>query len=210
MKRERKIKIAEVSKVNGTSAPVLPKYSSSVINSASGYAKATRPANVGQVSDEIQIFRNDPNFPGHSLADWKKWHIQRHENGKGIERAVDEAWDKFQTVLQSLSTVTKEDVKNWMEDLVYQKTYDGLMVQNAIIEAIANELQVSWQLATPEQESPGIDGFINGYPVQIKADSYRQTGKKHNEEITCPVVYYKKDNKMYCTNMMKIGSYEIV
>lgn len=195
MKRERKIKLTEVSKVNGTSAPELPKYSSSVINSASGYAKATRPANVGQVSDEIQIFRKDPKFPGHSLEDWKKWHIERHENGKGIERAVDEAWNKFQAVLQSLSTVSKDDVRNWMEDLVYQKTYDGLMVQNAIIEAIANELQVSWQLANPEQESQGIDGFINGHPVQIKADSYKQTGKKHNEEITCPIVYYRKDNK---------------
>lgn len=195
MKRERKIKLAEVSKVNGTSAPELPKYSSSVINSASGYAKATRPANVGQVSDEIQIFRKDPNFPGHSLEDWKKWHIERHENGKGIERAVDEAWNKFQAVLQSLSTVSKDDVRNWMEDLVYQKTYDGLMVQNAIIEAIANELQVSWQLANPEQESQGIDGFINGHPVQIKADSYKKIGKKHNEEIACPVVYYRKDNK---------------
>lgn len=195
MKIERKIKIAEVSRVNGTSAPKLPKYSSSVINSASGYAKATRPANVGQVSDEIQIFRKDPNFPGHSLEDWKKWHIERHENGKGIERAVDEAWNKFQAVLQSLATVTKNDVKNWMEDLVYQKTYDGLMVQNAIIEAIANELHVRWQLANPEQESQGIDGFINGHPVQIKADSYKQTGKKHNEEIAYPVVYYKKDNK---------------
>lgn len=82
MKRVRKIKIAEVSKVNGTSAPKLPKYSSSVINSASGYARATRPANVGQVSDEIQKFRNDPNFPGHTLADWKQWHINNSKMGK--------------------------------------------------------------------------------------------------------------------------------
>lgn len=195
MKRECKIKIAEVSKVNGTSAPKLPKYSSSVINSASGYARATRPANVGQVSDEIQKFRNDPNFPGHTLADWKQWHINNHENGKGIERAIDEAWEKFQTMLQALSNVTKDDVRNWMEDFVYQKTYDGLMVQQAIIEAIANDLQVTWRLASPEEESQGIDGFINEHPVQIKADSYKQTGKRKNEEISCQVVYYKKENK---------------
>lgn len=195
MKRERKVRIADVSKTNGTSAPKLPKYSSSVINSASGYAHATRPENVGQVSEEIQTFRDDMNYPGHTLDDWIKWHIEHHENGEGIQRAVDEAWNKFQAVLESLSTVTKENVRAWMEDLVYQKTYDGLMVQNAIIQAIAKELNVDYQLATPEQESQGIDGLINGCPVQIKAESYKQTGKKHNEETTCPVVYYKKENK---------------
>lgn len=195
MKKECKISITEISEVNGTSAPELPKYSSAVINLASGYAKATCPANVGQVSDEIQAFSNDPNFPGHTLADWKKWHIKKHENGKGIERAIDAAWDKFQAILKSLSTVKKDDVRNWMEDLVYQKTYDGLMVQHAIIKAIADDLKGSYRLATSEEESKGIDGFINDRPVQIKADSYKQTGKTHNETTTCPVVYYKKENK---------------
>ena len=45
-----KIKFNDVSSANGTQKIQLPKYSSQVINLANGYSKATRPANVGQVS----------------------------------------------------------------------------------------------------------------------------------------------------------------
>ena len=48
-----KVKIQEVSQVNGTQKIELPKYSSQIINLANGYAKATKPANVGQVSEDI-------------------------------------------------------------------------------------------------------------------------------------------------------------
>lgn len=190
-----KIKFADVSKENGSVNPVLPKYSSSVINSASGYAHATRPDNVGQVSEEIQEFCKDDNYPGHSLEDWKNWHIAKHESGNGINRAVDEAWEKYKTMLASLQSVTKEDIRLWMEDFVYDKTYNGLMVQSAIIKAIAKELNVNYRLANPEEEKKGIDGFINEKPVQIKSETYKQTGKKHNEATTCPVVYYQKKDK---------------
>ena len=54
---KQKIPFSQVSQANGTKAPQLPKYSSSVINSASGYAHATDPKNVGMVSQEIQEYR---------------------------------------------------------------------------------------------------------------------------------------------------------
>lgn len=192
---EIKISAAKVSAINGTQAPILPKYSSGVINSASGFARATRPANVGMVSQEIQAFCEDSNYPGHTLDDWKKWHLEHHENGSGINRAIDEAWNKFNEMRDSLRTVEKSDIQKWMEDLVYNKTYDGLMVQKTIIETIADKLGVTRRLANAEEEQNGIDGFINGRPVQIKSETYKQTGKKHNEATTCPVVYYRKENK---------------
>lgn len=49
-----KIKLDDVSSANGTQKVSLPKYSSQVINLANGYAKATRPDNVGQVSEDIK------------------------------------------------------------------------------------------------------------------------------------------------------------
>lgn len=191
---EQKIPFRQVSLANGTSAPQLPKYSSSVINSASGYAHATAPKNVGMVSQEIQDFCNDFTT-GHNLKDWKVWHLKNHENGAGINRAIDQAWKKFQTMLKSLNTVTRDHIAEWMEDFVYNKTYDGLMVQKAIIETIAKKLKVKCRLADAQEEHQGIDGFINGKPVQIKSETYKQTGKKHNEATTCPVVYYRKENK---------------
>ena len=191
---KQKIPFSQVSQANGTKAPQLPKYSSSVINSASGYAHATDPKNVGMASQEIQVFCNDTTTE-HNLEDWKTWHLKHHENGAGINRAIDQAWEKFQTMRESLNAVTRENVAEWMEDFVYNKTYDGLMVQKAVIKAIADKIGVCWRLANAQEEHQGIDGFINNKPVQIKADSYKQTGKKHNETTTCPVVFYHKENK---------------
>ena len=190
--KKAKIKKKDVSAVNKTKAPNLPKYSSGVINSASGYARATRPANVGMVSQEIQDFCNDQNYSGHTLDDWKKWHLKKHGNGKGIDRAVEEAWNKFIEIRNSLATVTKDDVRMWMEDFVYSKTYDGLMVQKAVIKKIAEDENLGWRLANADEEKQGVDGFINEKAVQIKSETYKETGKKHNEEVTCPVVYYRK------------------
>ena len=82
---KQKIPFSQVSQANGTKAPQLPKYSSSVINSASGYAHATDPKNVGMVSQEIQEFCNDTTTE-HNLEDWKTWHLKHHENGAGINR----------------------------------------------------------------------------------------------------------------------------
>jgi hypothetical protein len=79
-----------------------------------------------------------------------------------------------------------------MEDFVYSKTYDGLMVQKAVIKKIAEDENLGWRLANADEEKQGIDGFINEKAVQIKSETYKETGKKHNEEVTCPVVYYRK------------------
>lgn len=186
-----KVKLEDVSSANGTPKISLPKYSSQVINLANGYAKATKPANVGQVSEDIKKFREDNSLTGYSNQDWINWHKKRYPDG--IQKATDAAWEMFKKILNSLNTVTKDDIQKWEEDFVFSKTYDGLMVQNAIIKKIAEEIGTNnFNLASPEEERKGIDGFINGHPVQIKSDTYDRTGKLHNEDIRCVVVSYKK------------------
>lgn len=189
-----KIKLDDVSSANGTQKVSLPKYSSQVINLANGYAKATRPDNVGQVSEDIKRFRDDETLSGYSNQDWINWHQNHYPNG--IQKATDEAWAMFVKMRNSLNTVTKDDIRKWEEDFVYSKTYDGLMVQNAIITKIANEIgSQNFRLATSEEERQGIDGFINDHPVQIKSETYDRTGKLHNEELQCVVVSYTKKAK---------------
>ena len=88
-----KIKLDDVSSANGTQKVSLPKYSSQVINLANGYAKATRPDNVGQVSEDIKRFRDDETLSGYSNQDWINWHQNHYPNG--IQKATDEAWAMF-------------------------------------------------------------------------------------------------------------------
>lgn len=76
-----KIKLDDVSSANGMQKVSLPKYSSQVINLANGYAKATRPDNVGQVSEDIKRFRDDETLSGYSNQDWINWHQNHYPNG---------------------------------------------------------------------------------------------------------------------------------
>ena len=192
--KKSKIKFDDVSSANGTKKISLPKYSSQVINLANGYSKATKPANVGQVSEDIKVFRDDETISGYTVQDWIDWHKKKYPDG--IQKATDATWDMFQKMLKSLETVTKNDIQNWEEDFVFSKTYDGLMVQNAIIKKIAEEINTkNYRLAKPEEERQGIDGYINNHPIQIKSDTYDRTGKLHNEEIQCVVVQYSKKDK---------------
>lgn len=189
-----KIKFNDVSSANGTQKIQLPKYSSQVINLANGYSKATRPANVGQVSEDIKTFRDDETLIGYTNQDWINWHKNKYP--EGIQKATDATWVMFQKMVQSLNTITKEDIQKWEEDFVFSKTYDGLMVQNAIVKKIAEEINTqNYRLASPEEERQGIDGYINNHPVQIKSDTYDRTGRLHNEEMQCVVISYQKSNK---------------
>lgn len=190
-----KIKLSDVSLTNGTqSGPLnIPKYSSQIINLANGYAKATKPAHVGMVSQEIQTFRDDPNVVDHSFESWKKWHQEKFPDG--IKKATDSCWAKFVEMRKKLCEVTKEDIELWEKNLVFDKTYDGLMVQEAIIKHIANEINATYRLANAKEESQGIDGFINDKPIQIKSKTFLQNAKISNESIRCTTIEYEKKGK---------------
>ena len=61
MKKDKDIIIRNknIAKAIGIPALSLPKYSKTVINNVNGYARATKPENVYQVSETIKLFRDD-------------------------------------------------------------------------------------------------------------------------------------------------------
>lgn len=195
-------------KINTT--PELPKYTSSIINDVNGWAGGSKPENVGQVSEIIKSFRAEN--PNGSLNDWIDYHKQlknreiqilkgRGKNKKqesvqikGIEQGVADILHKLNEVKTSLDSLTEEDIRAWLENLVYQKTYCGLEAQELILKDIAEKNHFKWILGSMEDEKQGIDGYIidtNGpkfFPLQIKSSSY---GNKHKQEhFDCPVVSY--------------------
>ena len=90
-----------------------------------------------------------------------------------------------------MTKIDKEMVENWVRDLVIVKTFIGLKFQEAIIKSIATELNTDYRLATPEEESRDIDGFIGAKPVSIKPISYK-IQKSLSENIEVPFVFYEK------------------
>lgn len=55
----------------------------------------------------------------------------------------------------------------------------------------AGLLGVTYKLASPVEESKGIDGYIGGRPVSIKPDTYL-IKKALPEDNEVKIIYYKK------------------
>ncbi len=181
----KKFKISNDEVANLSNAPhyEFPKYVTQFINLANSNAGGTRPKVVGQMSELVK------EFDGKSIDEWIAWYTERYPNA--INDATEKVWTMYETMKGAFNTITKDMVENWVKDLVYGKTYCGIRFQTAIISAIANQLNKDWREANPDEEAKGIDGFIGGKPLQIKASTYKLEAHL-SEVIDVPIVYYDK------------------
>lgn len=181
----KKFKISndEVTELSNAPQYEFPKYATQVINLVNSNAGGTRPKVVGQMSELVK------EFDGKTIDEWIRWYTERYPNA--INDATEKIWSMYETMKSAFNGITKEMIENWVKDLVYTKTFCGLKFQTAIISAIANQLGKDWREATPQEEAHGIDGFIGGKPLQIKAATYKLEARL-SETIEVPIVYYDK------------------
>ena len=94
-----------------------------------------------------------------------------------------------------MNQIDRNMVRDWVEDLVIDKTAEGLIIQEIILKELAKEFGVNYRNATAEEESKNIDGYLGGQPIQIKSETYLSKKSSVREEIQIPIVYYKKTDK---------------
>jgi hypothetical protein len=162
-------------------------YIGSVINLGNSFSQATRPKNVGQLSDLIQIFRDSD--CDHSTKEWERFYDEKIGKHK-IEQASDKIWEYVLRIKENLNSLSKEDVYEWTSDLIINKTFSGLQLQLDILEMICDN--GNYRLANSEEEAKGIDGFVNGEPVSIKPHTYKKTIQSGKESIPYRIIYYKQ------------------
>ena len=92
---------------------------------------------------------------------------------------------------EAITLIDKQMVKEWVEDLVLSKTFIGLPFQESILKKVASLTTESYRLATPEEESQGIDGYIGLKKVSIKPITYKTRNMLH-EEIAIDIIFYDK------------------
>ncbi len=63
-------------------------------------------------------------------------------------------------------------IADWVDDFLINKTFTGLYFQKAILASLADKRKTTYRLATPEEESIGIDGYVEDTPYSIKPNSY--------------------------------------
>ena len=162
---------------------IFPKYTTQLINLANQNAQGTRPNVVGQMSDlinEIEI---------KTLKEWKKFYLENHK--EKLNKAFEKVKPAVENLKEAVKKINDEMIKNWIYDLVINKTAEGLIIQEIILKHISTKLNKSYRKATAEEESKNIDGFIGDKPIQIKTDSYLSKKNSVQENITIPIVYYK-------------------
>lgn len=178
-----KLKSKEIQEVLSETVYEYPKYSTQLINLANQNSQGTRPSVVGQMSDLIQEFQ------GNSIKEWEKWYLEKHPDA--IDKAVARIYPMIENMKEIISQIDKNMVECWVKDLVITKTFAGLKFQEVIIKSIGEKENLNYRLAEPDEESKGIDGFINQKPISIKPITYKMESHLP-EHINVPIVYYEK------------------
>ena len=142
-----------------------PKYTTQLINLANQNSQATRAHYVGQMSELIQ------EFPGNSYDQWVQWYMGKYPDA--VDQATEKTWIMIQKMQQAMAEIDRDMVRQWMQELIFTKTYAGLCFQESILKTIATSKKTTYRLARPDEESKGIDGFIGLEPVSIKPVSYQ-------------------------------------
>ncbi|MBS3946472.1 MAG: MjaI family restriction endonuclease [Melioribacter sp.] len=128
-------------------------------------------------------------FSGSSLDEWKSWYLEKHP--EAIKNAAEKISAMVELFKDAINKIDKTLIEEWVTDLVIVKTFVGLRFQEAILKKIAESQNLDYRLATPEEESKGIDGFIGTTAVSIKPVSYK-TKSELVEKIDAELIYYSK------------------
>lgn len=126
-----------------------PKYTTQLMNLANQNSQATRPRNVGQLSDLIQ------EFEGNKLNEWKEWYLNKYPNT--VDEATEKVFGMIKNLEESISKIDKELVRKWVEELIIVKTFSGLKFQETILIKLSEKFELPYKLSKPEDESRGID-----------------------------------------------------
>ena len=184
MKKDR-ISNQEIQRLVAPNSPEFPKYVTQLLNLVSKNAQGTRPKVVGKMTDLLA------ESDARTVAEWRSYYDEKMPNG--ITAATDKIKPMLVEMQKAMASITDDMVKDWVEDLVYTKTFTGLRVQDVILSYLARQMgDVEYRAATAEEESRGIDGWIKDRPIQVKPITYRTAMARSSEEIEVPIVYYEK------------------
>ena len=181
------LKNESIEDYNQSESYTFPKYTSQLINWANQNAQGTRPKVVGQMSE---LF---PEFMTHteriSIEYWKRFYVMQHPHA--FEEATDKIYAQIENLREAIKLIDRDMVEHWVEDLIVNKTFNGLYFQKAILASLAERTHTTYRLANPEEEAKGIDGFVGNVPYSVKPDTYKTMGRL-SETIDVKMIYYTK------------------
>ncbi len=181
------LKNESIEEYNGSEGYSFPKYTSQLINWANQNAQGTRPRVVGQMSELFPEFLKSTQHV--SIENWKHFYSTKYP--EAFADATDRIYAQIENLREAIRLIDRNMVERWVEDLIINKTFNGMYVQKAIFASLAELKDTDFRLATPEEEAKGIDGFVGGVPYSVKPDTYKIMGRL-SEVIYVKMIYYTK------------------
>ena len=164
-----------------------PKYTSQLINWANQNAQGTRPKVVGQMSELFPEFVSKTEYV--AIEYWKRFYVMQHPDA--FEEATDKIYAQIENLRDAIQLIDRDMVQRWVEDLIINKTFNGMYVQKAILASLADLKDTDYRLATPDEEAKGIDGYVGDVAYSVKPDTYK-TMNRLSETIDVKMIYYTK------------------
>ena len=163
-----------------------PMYVKQIINLANLTSKATRPRNVGQMTELIK------QFTGKTYFEWCDFYEDRHPNA--IEYATQKICEMIKKFKSILDLIDEKIVRRWVEDLVKNKTFTGLKFQEAIFKELSTTKGLPYRLADVYEEAKGIDGYVGDQAYQVKS-KFNKVGHYPKTPVEGVInIYYQRSS----------------
>lgn len=145
MKEEKTLKKSDLLKISKNNEKKFELYVSPSINFLNSVAGSqTGPKKVGQLSDIFQTYIFETDKENRNKESWKKYYLGLknvyNEDSKKVlsgQEARNKSIEEIYLVLEKFMEdtwkgITKDTIGTWVDDLLFEKTFDGLMLEKPI------------------------------------------------------------------------------
>ena len=181
------LKNEDIQFYNDTVTYEFPKYTTQLINWANQNAQGTRPRVVGQMSELFPEFMATGRDK--TIGSWATWYQERYPDA--IDIATDKIWEQMLNLKKAIQLIDKDLVHAWVEDLIFNKTFNGMYLQKAILCSLADRLHKPFRPSAPYEEAQGVDGYVGDVSYSVKPSTYK-TMNRLQETLAGKMIYYEK------------------
>lgn len=181
---------------------------STIFNYCCQWSQIFKTKNIGSIKYKFLEFHSKYNEINED--NWNKF-IDENLGRDKINEMTDKAWDYFLEIRDNVNQVTYEDMKKYIENIIYKKSFNGLSKEYNILKDIASTYNYTFRYSDASDEKNNIDGWLNDKPIQIKPESYYGIQKKNPGSVSKEVftIYYRenKDGLIYDFNKEDFRKY---
>jgi len=174
-----------------------PAYLTQIINIACQNSQATRPKHIGSMKDLFCEWSQT----GTDLSpdSWKEFYYDK--KGKHcIDAAIRKIYVMTRNMISSVCLQCEEspslqsDIARWVEQLVFEKTYTGMIAEMRVAKALADLTGEKVSLSDAKGEKDGIDILLGNRLIQIKPEKggYSPSLFFNKVKTGCILVTYAK------------------